>query len=109
MVSRVRALVLLVSLLVVASLPGKAAAEAIWDQRIESLDGGELNLRDWEGRPLLIVNTASLCGFTPQLEGLQTLWETYRDAGLIVLAVPSNDFNQELASDSEVKEFCALN
>lgn len=73
-----------------------------------SIDGGDLDLDDWAGRPVLVVNTASRCGFTPQYEGLQALYDTYRDRGLVVLAVPSNDFRQELSTEEEVKEFCEL-
>jgi len=74
-----------------------------------NIDGGELRLSDWSGQPVLVVNTASRCGFTPQYEGLQTLYDRYRDRGLVVLAVPSNDFRQELASEDKVKEFCEVN
>lgn len=66
-------------------------------------------MTDFAGRPVLLVNTASLCGYTPQYDALQALWDTYRDRGLVVLAVPSNDFRQELASAAEVVEFCAVN
>lgn len=74
-----------------------------------AIDGGTIDLDDWRGQPVLVVNTASRCGFTPQYEGLQTLHETYADQGLAVLAVPSDDFRQELASDAEVKDFCEVN
>lgn len=74
-----------------------------------SIDGGTLNLGDWAGQPVLVVNTASQCGFTGQYDGLQALYDTYRDAGLVVLAVPSDDFRQELGSAEEIKEFCELN
>lgn len=74
-----------------------------------SIDGGDLSIEDWRGQPVLVVNTASRCGFTHQYDGLQALYDRYRDRGLIVLAVPSNDFRQELASAAEVKEFCELN
>ena len=74
-----------------------------------SIDGGEIDLKDWRGQPVLVVNTASQCGFTGQYNGLQTLYDTYRDRGLIVLAVPSDDFNQELEDAAAVKEFCELN
>ena len=74
-----------------------------------SIDGGTLSLAEWAGKPVLVVNTASMCGYTPQYEGLQTLYDTYRDQGLVVLAVPSDDFRQELASAEQVKEFCAIN
>ena len=74
-----------------------------------SIDGGTLNIEDWRGQPVLVVNTASQCGFTYQYDGLQALYDRYRDAGLIVLAVPSDDFNQELESAEEIKEFCEIN
>ncbi|MDU9003017.1 glutathione peroxidase [Sedimentitalea todarodis] len=74
-----------------------------------SIDGGSLSIEDWRGQPVLVVNTASQCGFTGQYTDLQILYDQYRDQGLVVLAVPSDDFNQELATASEVKEFCELN
>lgn len=74
-----------------------------------SIDGGDIRTTDWAGHPVLVVNTASRCGFTPQYDALQTLYDTYRDQGLIVLAVPSQDFNQELGSAEEVKAFCEVN
>jgi glutathione peroxidase len=74
-----------------------------------SIDGGTLSIEDWRGQPVLVVNTASQCGFTGQFAGLQALYDQYRDRGLVVLAVPSDDFNQELATAAEVKEFCELN
>ena len=73
----------------------------------ESIEGGDLNLNQYRGKALLIVNTASLCGFTGQYEGLQTLWENYKDKGLIVIGVPANNFSsQEPGNDGEIKEFC---
>lgn len=74
-----------------------------------SIDGGEIALSDFRGKPVLVINTASMCGFTPQYDGLQRLHETYADRGLVVLAVPSDDFNQEYASAEKVKEFCEVN
>lgn len=73
-----------------------------------SIDGGDLDLSQWQGRPVLVVNTASQCAFTPQYEELQALYDRYRAQGLVVLAVPSDDFRQELDSAEEVKEFCEL-
>lgn len=73
-----------------------------------SIDGGRIELADWRGRPVLVVNTASLCGFADQFDDLQALHEDYGARGLLVLAVPSDDFNQELGSEAEVKEFCAV-
>jgi glutathione peroxidase len=75
----------------------------------ESIEGGDLSLSDFKGNPVLIVNTASRCGFTSQYDGLQTMYDKYRDKGLTVLAIPSNDFKQELAEDQKVKQFCKIN
>ncbi len=77
--------------------------------RFNSIDGGEIGFQDWTGRPVLVANTASLCGYTPQYADLQALYDAYKDRGLVVVAVPSDDFSQELATDSEVKDFCELN
>ena len=66
-----------------------------------------INLSDYKGKTLVVVNTASLCGFTYQYDRLQKLYDDYKDQGLVVLGVPSNDFgNQESGTNSEVKEFC---
>lgn len=71
--------------------------------RFKALDGGDISLSDFAGRPILVVNTASLCGYTPQYAGLQALWMRYRERGLVVLAVPSNDFgSQEPGSASDI-------
>lgn len=74
-----------------------------------SIDGGDLALDDWRGRPVLVANTASMCAFTPQYDALQALYDRYRDRGLVVLAVPSDDFAQEFGSAEEVREFCEIN
>jgi glutathione peroxidase len=73
-----------------------------------SIDGDSLPLDAWRGRPVLVVNTASYCGYTPQYGELQALWQRYRRRGLVVLGVPSNDFGgQEPGSAAEIKQFCA--
>lgn len=87
---------------------GAAALAADRDAPFDSMDGGTLSLSDWKGQPVLIVNTASMCGFSGQFESLQALYDRYRDRGLVVLAVPSDDFNQELGSDAEVKDYCEM-
>ena len=80
-----------------------------YDFKINSIAGDQIDLKDFKGKPILIVNTASYCGFTKQYNGMQELWEKYRDRGLIVLGVPSNSFNQEKSDNSSVKEFCEVN
>ncbi|MEO1292410.1 MAG: glutathione peroxidase [Pseudomonadota bacterium] len=74
-----------------------------------SIEGDPLPLSQFAGKAILVVNTASRCGFTYQYAGLQELWSAYRARGLVVLGVPSNDFRQELKSAEAVKEFCEVN
>lgn len=95
-----------------ASAPFAAAAFAagpVADFTFRSIDGGTLDLAGFRGGPVLIVNTASRCGFTGQYDGLQTLYDRYRERGLTVLGVPSNSFRQELADSEAVKDFCEVN
>ena len=80
-----------------------------YDFKINSITGDQIDLKDFKGKPILIVNTASYCGFTKQYNDMQELWEKYRDRGLIVLGIPSNSFNQEKNNNSAVKEFCEVN
>ena len=80
-----------------------------FDLNIESISGEIINFVEYKNKVILIVNTASFCGFTNQYEDLQKLWDTYKSKGLIVLGVPSNSFNQEKDNNSEVKEFCEVN
>ena len=75
----------------------------------EDIDGGQISLGDLRGKAVLVVNTASRCGFTSQYAGLQKLYDTYKDEGLEILAVPSGDFRQELKSEDMVKQFCEIN
>ena len=80
-----------------------------YDLNIESISGEIINFGDFKDKVVLVVNTASYCGFTKQYEDLQDLWIKYNKKGLIVLGVPSNTFNQEKKKNSEVKEFCEVN
>lgn len=73
-----------------------------------SVDGGDYDTVDWRGRPVLVVNTASMCGFSGQLAEMQAVHDRYGPRGMVVLAVPSNDFNQELASGAEARAYCEL-
>ena len=69
------------------------------------LEGGDIRLADHAGKPILIVNTASLCGYTPQYAGLQQLWSRFRERGLVIIGVPSNDFGgQEPGGASEIMQ-----
>lgn len=79
-----------------------------WAFDFTALDGSPLDLSQWRGQPVLVVNTASLCGFTRQYGDMQSLYEDYGPRGLVVLAVPSDDFRQELGSNEEVADFCRV-
>jgi glutathione peroxidase len=82
----------------------------IFDITVKTINGTEKPLSEYKGKVLLIVNVASKCGFTPQYEGLQRLYEKYKDKGFEILAFPCNDFgSQEPGTNEEIKEFCSLN
>jgi glutathione peroxidase len=104
----------------VAGLVGRPSAQATalsgrqkrttmsaYDFDFAAIEGGALPLKAWKGKPILVVNTASFCGFTPQYADLEKLWGQYKGRGLVVLGVPSNDFGQqEPGSAKEIKAFC---
>ncbi|WP_044639796.1 glutathione peroxidase [Risungbinella massiliensis] len=83
---------------------------SIYDFTVETASGEKKELQDFEGKVLLIVNTASKCGFTPQYQGLQELYEKYQDQGFVVLGFPCNQFGaQEPGRDEEIQSFCQIN
>ena len=97
-------------LLIIPVLSFGDSMNSIYEFSIEDIDSRHVSMASYEGKVLLIVNTASKCGFTPQYEGLQKLYETYKDQGLEILGFPSNDFmGQEPGSEEEIKAFCSLN
>ena len=83
--------------------------KVIYDFKINSITGEEINFADYKSKVILLVNVASYCGFTKQYADLQKLWEIYRDKGFVVIGVPSNSFNQEKNSEKEIKKFCEVN
>ena len=84
-------------------------ATNIYDVTMQTIDGKEKPLADYRGKALLIVNTASRCGFTPQYASLEKLYEQYRDRGFEILAFPANNFHeQEPGTNQEIKQFCEL-
>jgi len=102
-------ILLLVTLLLAVS-PSLAAAACppLLDHKYKTLQGGEVNLCDYAERPILVVNTASKCGYTPQFEKLEGMYRKYKDKGLVVVGFPSNDFQQELLTNKEIGDFCRL-
>tara|TARA_S200000501_G_C20662588_1_gene672534 strand:- start:275 stop:820 length:546 start_codon:yes stop_codon:yes gene_type:complete len=83
--------------------------KTFFDFKIESISGEIINFNKYKDKAVLLVNTASYCGFTKQYTDLQELWEKYNAKGLIVFGVPSNSFNQEKRNDEDVKKFCEVN
>ena len=83
--------------------------KVFYDFQIESINGEIINFKEYENKVILLVNTASYCGFTKQYDDLQSLWDQYKSKGLIVLGIPSNSFNQEKKKNSEIKKFCEVN
>jgi len=86
-----------------------SSMKTAYDFSFNSIDGGKLNLSDYKGKTLVITNVASRCGFTNQYEGLQLIWDEYKEKNVVVIGVSSNDFNQELNSKEEIKKFCEVN
>lgn len=92
--------------------PAAAAAGGLgnaFEAAIEAIEGGPLDMRAFRGRPLLVVNTASFCGYTPQFASLERLHRRFGSRGLVVLGVPSNDFNQESPDARAIRQFCEAN
>ena len=102
---------LIVAILITVPLPTSASEpETAYSFSFESIDGAPLPLETFRGKAIMVVNTASLCGYTHQYAGLVDLWRAYRDRGLVVLGVPSNDFGgQEPGTEAEIKTFCEVN
>ena len=90
-----------------AALAQGVSARTCYTMSFEKLTGGEIRLGDYAGRPILVVNTASLCGFTPQYAGLEATYKKYSFQGLVVCGFPCNQFGgQEPGTDADIKEFC---
>jgi glutathione peroxidase len=86
---------------------GAAMAATAHDFTFDKIDGGALPMSQFKGKTVLVVNTASFCGYTPQYEGLEALWKKYKDKGLVIVGVPANNFGgQEPGSNAEIQTFC---
>ncbi len=103
-------ILLIISLLTVMDTETDTNPSSVHDFELNNIEGENIPLKKFEGSVLLIVNTASECGYTPQYEGLQALYEDYKDEGLVVLGFPANNFGgQEPGTDKEIKQFCKVN
>ena len=81
----------------------------VYDYEFTSIDGDIIKLSDYKNKVVVIVNVASRCGYTPQYEDLQSLWSMYKEQGLVIIGVPTNNFRQEPGSNQEIKDFCETN
>ena len=103
----IRVLSAAVALVFAMGMAMTAEAKTAYDFTFETIDGKPLPMSQFKGKTVLVVNTASFCGYTPQYEGLEALWKKYKDKGLVIVGVPSNDFGaQEPGSAAEIKDFC---
>ena len=86
-----------------------AVTHTLYDFEVKTIEGKKVKLADYKGKTVLVVNTASKCGLTPQYEGLETLYETYKDRDFVILGFPANNFmGQEPGTDEEIEQFCKL-
>ncbi len=101
--------ILFLLLLIFSSINAKENQMNIYDFNVKTIDGQEISMSKYKGKVLLIVNVASKCGFTSQYEGLEKLFEKYKNEDFMILGFPSNQFaNQEPESNEKIKEFCSL-
>ena len=86
-----------------------ASSGVAYDYKFNNIDGGQIKLSDYKDKVIVIVNVASRCGFTPQYEDLQSLYNNYKHKNLVVIGVPTNNFKQEPGTNEEIKKFCETN
>lgn len=103
-------MLLLYNFILVLLMATTISGSPLYDYTVTNIAGKEVSMNNYKGNVIMIVNTASECGFTPQYAELQELYEEYKDKGLVVLGFPSNNFgNQEPGTDKDIKEFCDIN
>lgn len=96
--------------LIAVSIACSSFGKSIYHYPVKKLGGQTMDLKQYQGHPMLLVNIATQCGYTPQLKGLEAIYQKYKDKGLTVIGIPSNDFGgQTPESEPEVKKFCQLN
>ena len=94
---------------IITIMTGTSMAQNLYSFSINDIDGNVINFQEFQGKPILLVNTASRCGFTKQYANLSNLHQAYLDKNLIIISTPSNSFRQELSEEEDVKEFCLVN
>ena len=99
----------LLSILLLLSSQLVFGSNDFYSLKFKSISGKEMSMAQYKGKPLVIVNTASKCGYTGQLDDLQKVYQKYKDKGLTVIGFPSNSFRQELSSNGDVAKFCKMN
>ena len=98
----------IISVMLLVMLSFSIASGSIFETKATNIDGREVSLSNYKGKVLLVVNTASRCGFTPQYKSLEKIYKKYKERDFVVLAFPSNDFRQELSTNEEIKDFCEV-
>lgn len=107
---RILSLFVILISLISCQAQSKNDMKTIYDYKVEDINGDEFNFADLKGKKILIVNTASKCGFTPQFDGLEKLYQKYKDDNFVIVGFPSNDFGQQdPGSNEEIAEYCRLN
>ena len=97
-----------ITVMLIMMLSFSIASGSIFELKAIGIDGREVSLSNYKGKVLLVVNTASRCGFTPQYKSLEKIYKKYKERDFVVLAFPSNDFRQELSTNEEIKDFCEV-
>ena len=92
----------------ISTMANAATCPEIYNHQITTLQGEKINLCDYQDKPILVVNTASKCGFTPQFEALEGLYSKHKDQGLLVIGFPSNDFRQDPGDNKAIGDFCKM-
>ncbi len=99
---------IVISLIIGAISVAHAECLPLYQHQFKTLQGGTVDLCQYQDKPILVVNTASKCGFTPQFESLEQLYSRYKDQGLLVVGFPSNDFRQEPGNNKQIGDFCKM-
>jgi len=106
MLHKIKVLVLIIMISLFSNTTKGEYKKLAYDFSFKDLDGSNLSLNEYKNKVIVVINVASQCGFTKQYEDMQKIWNVYQGKGLVIIGVPSNDFNQETGSNKEIKNFC---